>query len=253
MSRVSILCEAFVVLILVPTRFDLWFAALLGKLLGRSELFDRSVQSAIRHNVLGGFWFAAALFILWALAARSSDAKMRVRLLTTLVGSGLAVLLTLICGEIIEWPPPANFPGLAKLFPPYLDLNPNTNCFPSQSTAVYTCVAAGVYSIQRSLGWLLWVVVPVAVSLPRMYVGGHYATDILAGLILGLAGYGVTRSLLETRLISKADEILDSGPRLRLVRDLLVFTWILQIAVEFRDAVWVQYSAETLLHWSGHL
>lgn len=231
---------------LSPTQLDIWLATVLGGLLKRHPVIDLGVQSAIRHNVLGGFWFAAALFAFWVIAARNGQEKVRIRILTILAGTALTILLTLVAGAVVSWPPPIRYPGLARLFPSYLESYPNTNCFPSQSTALYGTVAMGIYSLHRLTGTVLWAAVAVLVAFPRMYVGGHYLTDVIVGVVLALIGYAGALYLFEKRLVPALDAFFESRTSLRTLRDLLVFAWILQVAVEFREAVWVTRILEVL-------
>jgi len=49
--------------LLSPTTLDLWVSSKLAGFLGQYPLFDTAVQSAIRHNVLGGVWYAAATLL----------------------------------------------------------------------------------------------------------------------------------------------------------------------------------------------
>jgi hypothetical protein len=160
---------------IVPTRIDLWLARQMAGFFGLHERLDVAVDGAMQHNLLGGFWFGLALFVYWVQAARKGKREIQLRIVTILVGSTLAVLLTLVAGALLSWPPPANYPGLADLYPQYLEPNPNTNCFPSQSTALYSAVAAGVFSLNRCAGCVLWALVPICVALPRMYVGGPFS------------------------------------------------------------------------------
>ena len=231
-----------------PTLVDLWLVREMAAFFRLHERLDLLVNGAIEHNVLGGVWYGLALFVIWAEATRKGQREIQTRVLTTLVGSTLAVLLTFAAGALFSWPPPANHPGLANLFPQYLDVNPNTNCFPSQSTALYSAVAAGVFSLHRVGGCVLWVLVPICIALPRMYVGGHFATDILVSLVLALAGYALARCLLEPRALLKLGPLVNQGsPRLRLLVDVFVFFWILQVTVEFRDILWLMRVMESLL------
>ncbi|MFB3921522.1 MAG: phosphatase PAP2 family protein [Terriglobia bacterium] len=220
---------------------------LLASLLQRSKLFDLAIQSGIRHDVLGGFWFAAALFVFWLQAARGNDPQKRVRILTVLVGSIFTVILTLVASSVISWPQPIRHHDLAGLFPKYIDRNPITNSFPSQSTALYASIAAGVYSLHKVTGTLLWTAVILFVAFPRMYVGGHYLSDVIAGLLLALLGYAIARYGLESRFTTHFDSFFEGSQAGRVARELLVFVWILQVAVEFREAIWVQRALETIV------
>jgi len=190
--------------------------------------------------VLGGLAYRVTLFVFWIESTIRDDADTRQGVLTVLVATVLAIVLAIISGKLISWPPPARQPALAGLYANYIPENPNTNCFPSHSTAVYSAVAAGIYSLHKPLGWVLWIGVVVLVGLPRIYVGGHFPADILAAVILGIAAYSVGRHFFKTRCITRMEEIFNRQPWLRISYEVLVFCWILQVATEFRDLVWVK-------------
>lgn len=233
-------------MVLSPSQLDIWVATILASMLRRHMFLDVAILSAIRHNILGGFWFAAALFVFWLQATRANSQKIRLRIMTILVGSILTMFLTLLASSAISWPPPIFQRDLSNLFPDYFDRNPNINCFPSQSTALYATIAIGMYSLDRLTGILLWIAVPVLVALPRMYVGGHYLTDVVVGVLLAGLGYAGARYGLESRVISRLDAYLEGSMSLRTARDVLVFVWILQVAVEFREIVWFKRGLEML-------
>ncbi len=225
---------------LEPTSFDIRSTTYLAKLLGRHPLFDLAIESAIRHHVLGGFYFAACLFILWGQAARPGGQELRRRILTIIFGSLVAIALTFLAGGFVSWLPPSRHPGLGHLYPEYLTPNININSFPSQSTALYTAVAVGVFSLQRAMGSALLAGVLVLVSLPRLYLGGHYPTDVLVGLVLGFVGYLGARIFLERSLASRLERVFQKENWQRILADLFVFLWILQVAVDFQEVVWIK-------------
>ncbi len=231
-------------------RLDLWIADAMGSFMGRSRLFDLGVQSAIVHDILGGFWFALAVFVLWTVPGASASPQKAHRIATILIGSVFAVLLALFCGRLFGWLPPNRNPALAHFFPDYIFPNPNSNSFPSASTALYAAIAAGVFSISRPIGAALWALVFLAIGLPRMYVGGHYASDVIAGALVGLIGYLAVRSWIEPWL-SRASSNFSAGSRrrrwLRIAAEIIVFIWIFQLAVEFREVLWATHILEFLL------
>jgi membrane-associated phospholipid phosphatase len=219
-----------------PTRFDLWVMSHVASTLGKKPAFDQLVLDSIHSEILGGLSFAAVLFVLWVRAQGDEPATRR-RIVTIFIGSLLSVLLTLAAASVTSWPPPANHPQLAHLYPEYLS-NANTNSFPSQSTALYSAIAAGVWSISRPIGALLWFAVLACIALPRVYVGGHYPTDIVIGLALGIVGYWLAKPLepLLPRLPVKA-----LGRRaIAWIINLAMFAWILQVALEFGTVGWVR-------------
>jgi membrane-associated phospholipid phosphatase len=204
--------------------------------LGKNPAFDQLVLDSIHSEILGGLSFAAVLFVLWVIAQRDQPAKQR-RIITIFIGSLLSVLFTLAAAMVVSWPPPANHPQLAHLYPEYF-ANANTNSFPSQSTALYSAIAAGVWSISRPIGAFLWVAVLVCVALPRVYVGGHYPTDIAVGLALGTLGYWLAR-ILEPKLPELSGKAVNQ-PAVLWIANLVMFAWILQVALEFGTVGWVR-------------
>jgi membrane-associated phospholipid phosphatase len=222
-----------------PTQFDLQAAAALAKFLGRHPLFDYSIQSAIHHHVLGGIPFAGTIFYFWVRAEREHRQGDLRRLITILLGSLVTIALALCAAKMLSWPPPRNLPGLAHLYPTYLFPDVNTNSFPSDSTALFTSIAIGILSLNRIAGGLLLAAVPLLISLPRMYVGGHYPTDVLAGFLIGLVGYAIARVAFERTLSTR---ILAMGTRpgwRRVLLEACVFLWILEVAVSFREGAWI--------------
>jgi membrane-associated phospholipid phosphatase len=68
------------------------------------------------------------------------------------------------------------------------EVNTNTNVFPSLHTSLSVTVAALAWQTRRT--YPTWAVVAVvaaaSVSLATMYLGIHWATDVVAGVVLGL-------------------------------------------------------------------
>lgn len=204
-------------------------------LLGRHPFIDLEIQAGVVYNILGGYCFAAAVFVCWVFGARPGEEKYQRRLLTTLVGCVFATLLTFLVGAVIGWPPPNQNPFLAHLYPDYILRNSNASSFPSQSTAVCAAIAAGIYSLYKRAGAWLWFAVVALVSLPRIYLGGHYPSDVLAGLACGEAGYLLARSA-EKWQTHVWPTLQKSWPRLAVT--ILVFMWVHEIATDFRGVKW---------------
>ena len=224
---------------LSPSQFDLHAARVLARFLGHHPLFDYSVQSAIGHHLLGGIPYAAAFFYFWVRGERENRQDDLRRLITVVLGSLVTILLVLWAGKMVSWLPPQRQPALAHLYPDYLFPNVNTNSFPSNSTALFTSIAVGILCVNRLAGVALLVAVPFFVSLPRMYVGGHYPTDVLAGFLIGLVGFAIARIALERALSPRILAIGRYESWRRVVLETFVFLWILEVAVTFSEGAWI--------------
>ncbi|MBV9009282.1 MAG: phosphatase PAP2 family protein [Verrucomicrobia bacterium] len=58
--------------------------------------------------------------------------------------------------------------------------------FPSDHAALFFAIVTGVTLANRRAGIFGWIYVIVAICFPRIYVGIHYPSDILAGAVIGV-------------------------------------------------------------------
>jgi undecaprenyl-diphosphatase len=58
--------------------------------------------------------------------------------------------------------------------------------FPSDHAVLFVTLAVAILFISRPLGWLALSYVVAFICLPRIYLGIHWPTDILAGALLGV-------------------------------------------------------------------
>ncbi|MBS3965247.1 MAG: phosphatase PAP2 family protein [Methylomonas sp.] len=88
---------------------------------------------------------------------------------------------------MLERPRPSLYASLTAL--------PADASFPSAHTAQITAFVVAVLSLCVRGNWLAWIgiVLAVAVGLSRIYLQVHYASDVLAGVLLGVFWAGGIR------------------------------------------------------------
>ncbi len=59
--------------------------------------------------------------------------------------------------------------------------------FPSDHAVLFFALATGIYFVNRKVGLFLYVYTLFCIALPRIFLGMHYPSDILAGALLGMA------------------------------------------------------------------
>jgi len=195
-----------------------------------------SLAQFLTLNALASTWIYAAVFYVYWRIEDEHRIWRRTRLLEIFIAFCLALLTTLAFRPWVGWPAPVLVPRFRELYPTYFWMNGNSNCFPSHSTLVYFIIAAGFWPFNRRLSALLMLLVLLLISLPRMYVGGHYPVDVIAAILLAATAAWATRricalprvSLLLTRTVSKG-----------LLVEVLLFLWLFELGDGFRSSYWI--------------
>jgi len=87
--------------------------------------------------------------------------------------------------------------------------------FPSDHAVLFFTLATGIYLVSRRLGWLMYLYTAVFIGLPRVYLGIHYPSDILAGALLGVAIASTVRIVALCQVVNwPAQRLLEYSPGL---------------------------------------
>lgn len=167
--------------------FDVAIIEALNVFARRSELFDTLVVLQAR---LSFFKSGVVLALLWWSWALPKPDRSRVEVAArSLAGIFIGILI----GRALQ-----NFmpPRARPLHEPSLDFVPphgveqstlrDFSAFPSDHALLFFAVATAIWASSRPLGLLAFAWAAVMISLPRIYTGYHYATDILAGAAIGI-------------------------------------------------------------------
>ena len=187
--------------------------------------------------------FAVGYFLSWS-ESSAVVATRRQRLLEIPLACVLAVAVTVVLRPWIRWPSPSHAPGFQSLYPPYLWAYGNENCFPSHSTLICLIVAIGLLPLHRKIGTILVAFVFLAISLPRIYVGGHYPIDMAASVVLAIVCYCAVRAL---SLLPRVQAILGWAASRGLWSECIIFLWSFELGDGFRGTL---MTVATLRHLS---
>jgi undecaprenyl-diphosphatase len=114
----------------------------------------------------------------------------------------IALIVTSLIASAVQRPRPFNAvpdpeTPIMRLIPP-----PYNTSFPSGHTAAASALAASLLYVNRRVGFMSVATVAL-VALGRILVGVHYPTDILGGLVVGIASFALVRWF--HRLIRRRD------------------------------------------------
>ncbi|RKP52232.1 phosphatase PAP2 family protein [Trinickia fusca] len=176
--------------------FDTRLIALITGMGQHSPAFTHAVEMITNLYVCKGLVLMALLWWVWfrheRADARSSEAvRHREReIVVVAIASGL---IALAAGRLLAHYMPFRLrpiyePQLQSLYPvaSIHELLPRTwSAFPSDHAMLWSAIATGIFLASRPVGLYAWLHTLLLIGLPRIYLGLHYPSDVLAGCVLG--------------------------------------------------------------------
>ena len=148
--------------------------------------------------------FAGLLVAGWWITRKAGDPVRMAAALWAPAGMLLALAVNQpIVAAVNEARPYASLPDILVLATPTTDPG-----FPSDHAMVAGAVTAGLFLVDRRLGWVT-AAAAALMAFSRVYIAAHYPLDVVVGLLLGaavsLAGYVLVRRVL-LRLVHAVQE-----------------------------------------------
>lgn len=178
--------------------------------------FDQTMVFLHEANILKGHLFTAIYILSWFIVKEKKEPVRKAVLLTM-----LACLAALFCGRVLALlspfrPRPINLPDLHAKMQYHVELDHivGWSSFPSDNAVMFFTLAMGLFFISKTLGILGMVHAALGISLPRVYVGMHYPTDMIVGGIIGasVAYFFNTSPVIKKYLTDAPLKWLESHP-----------------------------------------
>lgn len=168
--------------------FDLTVLHFINSFAGRSHLADAIVGHVSEDLLLNGGFVMALFWWAWMSSDDRARPEKREILISGLVGSVFALFVAraLALGLPFRERPMSN-PLVGARIPYGLNRSNlmDWSSFPSDHATLFFCLAVTLWMVSRRLGLIALFHAVFVVSLPRIYSGVHYPTDILVGAALG--------------------------------------------------------------------
>ncbi|MDD3370214.1 MAG: phosphatase PAP2 family protein [Alphaproteobacteria bacterium] len=174
--------------------FDRPIQVFLTQFTGRFPLFDDAIYLISELSIFKGMALFSLLWLLWFYKSPSESAqdleKRRESLLVVFIGTlaaagfaqGLQDLLSVHIRPIAA--------DLGLNFSPRLlavkAFRP-VNSFPSDHAVYFCALATGFWKLDKRIGLVVFLWTILGICIPRVYLGVHYPSDIVAGCLLGVA------------------------------------------------------------------
>ncbi len=173
---------------------------------------DRIVQFEENHNIYKGGVFMLAYCWFWFAPETERREANRRCIVAALLGTLSALVINRLMAGALPFRVRPMLDAASGYHPPTLPIIANMeewNSFPSDTATFFFALAFGLWRLSRPLGVFATVYTVVWVSLPRLYLGLHYPSDILAGALLGvLVTYGAIGVMVHARDGALAERIV---------------------------------------------
>jgi membrane-associated phospholipid phosphatase len=157
--------------------------------------FDLFVVFLTSNDLFKGFLVMGAIWWLWFRdtlrpASTAPDPAVREQVMATLLAGLVALVLARGLAETLPFRMrPLALPEYANEFTlsrERLVGLEEWSSFPSDHATLFSALAAGAWFACRRLGTILLVYTFIVILAPRVYLGMHYPTDVLAGALIGV-------------------------------------------------------------------
>ncbi len=166
---------------------DEFFLRLINQFAGNSVLLDDAVREISRNMLLKGTVAAIVLNILWF---QNGEHRRRRRngVIAALIVACVAIVAGRVLAQVLPFSMrPIHTPG-APLHMPLGMLRTafsGMSSLPSDHAVMFFALAASVLQISRMAGSILLAHAIIVICLPRIYLGLHWPSDIVAGALIG--------------------------------------------------------------------
>lgn len=166
--------------------FDHFIMTYFNQYSQHSTVFDISLAFITSHNFIKSSLLIATLW--WAWFKPEEQLRARINITITLFSCFIAMFLA----KVVEFTTPFRTRPIHEAalhfvipfgqYPATLD---NFSSFPSDHAALFFALATGVFFVSKRVGIFAIIYTIIIISVPRIYFGLHYPTDIIAGALIG--------------------------------------------------------------------
>lgn len=153
--------------------------------------FDGFAAFLVSDDIVKGALVLSALCWYWSTPSEHLQ-KRRELVIACIAGALFAAAVSRGMTKLVDWHlRPISLPGWSELLPVSSGWEDKGGSFASDHAALAFGLVAGVFLISRWLGVVLALYVTLFVCFPRLYLGVHWLSDILGGMVFGVVSTGV--------------------------------------------------------------
>lgn len=167
-------------------QIDLEILYFFNQYAGKNALLDHTIEFiSINHIFKGGVF----VLLVWFLWFKKGEKKVyRPLIILNLIGCFIAMFIARIMAKVLPFRfRPIHDPSLDVSMPLGFDETyaEGLSSFPSDHAALFFALATGIYFLNKKLGIIALFYAFLVICLPRVFLGLHFPTDIMAGAFIG--------------------------------------------------------------------
>lgn len=171
-------------------KIDLVITQYLNEFAGKYEEVDLFLNIISRNNLVKGGVFAIAYLFFWFQnTSKEQQLLNRKKIIAGFIGCMAAMATARALAMLLPMKlRPLHEPGLNFKLPYSFNSNylQNQSTFPSDHAGLFFALSAMLFTIHRKTGIIAFLYTIALIIFPRIYLGLHYFSDILAGFIIGI-------------------------------------------------------------------
>jgi undecaprenyl-diphosphatase len=166
---------------------DLYLLKFLNNFAHRSNVIDASVSFLADQVILKGGLLTAVLWLAWF----RPDPRQKLRrelVISTLAATIVSLVLVKFIRSLVPFRlRPIHDLASGFTLPYHVSSESlwNWSSFPSDTAAMAFALSGGLLMIWGRWGWLAILYSLVVICIPRIYLGYHYPSDVVAGALIG--------------------------------------------------------------------
>lgn len=172
------------------TTFDNYIVEVMGHYAHRSQLFDQLVMTTLRKSSFRMLPIVLCLWVPWFSKKYPEKGRLAVCV------AGISGFLSLVLSRVVQNFGPERLRPIYSGNPDYVapfsvnaDILKDWSSFPSDHAALAFALSSGILLFSAPLGIFCYMWALFIVSMPRVYSGYHYATDVLFGSLIGILSF----------------------------------------------------------------
>lgn len=153
-----------------------------------SHTADFTITFLSNNNLVKGDLLITVFWWGW-FRVNNKQPSIQVHLIATSFSCFIALAVTKALSSLLPLRlPPMHEEGLDFTLPYSMELKmlQGWSSFPSDHAVLFYALSTGMFYISKKVGIFAFVYTTIFISLPRVYLGFHYPTDIIAGAIVGI-------------------------------------------------------------------